>query len=203
MAIPEQLGFGKTGWHGDQAVSFRSSLNTPSIQTMLNELKLDHNAALALLDGEGGDADYAATLAVTGEDITVTAASEHVANGSSYAHGDDAVKLKQSNGVALLHEIKTKHNALLVKLDADGAFANDYVDAARTAAEFSTAGGDFGQGGSSTHGDAGVAIRRGLEGRVALANELKAKHNLVMVKLDADVTVQYVAAATVAAADLA
>ena len=203
MAIPEQLGFGKTGWHGDQAVSLRSSLNTPSIQTMLNELKLDHNAALALLDGEGGDADYAATLAVTGEDITVTAASEHVANGGSYTHGDDATRLKQSNGVALLHEIKTKHNALLVKLDADGAFANDYVDAARTAVEYSAAGGDFGQGGSSTHGDAGVAIRRGLEGRVVLANELKAKHNLVMVKLDADVTVQYVAAATVAAADLA
>jgi len=208
MAIPKQLGFGKTGWHGDQAVSLRSSLNSPSIKTMLNELKSDHNAALVKLDADAGvtDTNYVALLAVTGPDIVPTAASAHVANGSSYAHGDDAVRLKQSNGVALLHELKTKHNALLAKLDADVLVADvNYVNAARTVAAFSAANADFGQGGSSTHGDAGVAVRRGLESRVALANELKSKHNLVMTKLDADAGVaanNFVATCTVAAANL-
>jgi len=205
MAIPEQLGFGRAGWHGDSSVSLRSSLNSPSISTLLNELKADHNAALALLDADVlvTDVNYVSTLAVTGPDITITTASAHIAQGGSYSHGDDAVKLKQSNGVALLHEIKTKHNSLLVKLDADVLVTDvDYVNAARTVASFSTAAGDFGQGGSSTHGDAGVAVRRGLQGRVALANEIKAKHNLVMIKLDADCTAGYVASATVAAADL-
>lgn len=211
MAIPEQLGFGKTGWHGDSSVSLRSSLNSSSMKTLLNELKADHNAVLVKLDADTTnitDTNYVALLTVTSPDIVPTAASAHIAQGGSYTHGDDAVKMKQSNGLALLHELKTKHNALLAKLDADvgspGAHAHDYVNAARTVTSVSAANADFGQGGSSTHGDAGVAVRRGLENRVALANELKAKHNLLVAKLDAD-TLQvsdYTATCTVAAANL-
>lgn len=208
MAIPEQLGFGKTGWHGDESVSLRSSLNSPSIQALLNDLRTQLNAALVKLDADAGvtDTDYVALLGVTGPSIAVTTASEHVALGSSYAHGDDAVRLRLSAGVSLLHEQKTNHNALLAKLDADVLVgATDFVNPARTVTSFSAAMSDFGAGGSATHGDAGVAVRRALEGRTALANELKAKHNLVMAKLDADAGVvanDFVATCSVTAPNL-
>lgn len=206
MALNKQLGFGRTGWHGQESVPHRSALNTAGMATLLNELAADHNGALVKLDADGtvNDTDYAATLSVSTA-LMPNAASVHVHQGGSYSHGDDAARLKRTTGVAGLHDLKTKHNALLAKLDADtGVTATDHVDAARTVAAFSAHAGDLGQGGSSTHGDAGVAFRRGLEGRVALANELKAKHNALMTKLDADGVGPgtYVADHTVAAADL-
>ncbi len=208
MALNKQLGFGRTGWHGQESVSHRSALNTAGMATLLNELATDHNAALAKLDTDNTvtDTDYASKLSVSAA-LMPNASSAHVHQGGSYSHGDDAARLKRTTGVAGLHELKTKHNALLVKLDADtGVTDNNYVDAARTVAAFSAHAGDLGQGGSSTHGDGAVAFRRGLEGRVALANELKAKHNLVMTKLDADAGVtaaDFAATCNVAAANVA
>lgn len=207
MALNKQLGFGRTGWHGQESVPHRAALNSVAMATLLNELAVDHNAALVKLDADAtvNGTDYAATLSVSTA-IMPSTASAHIHQGGSYSHGDDAARLKRTTGVAGLHELKTKHNALLAKLDADtGVTDVNYVDAARTVAAFSAHAGDLGQGGSSTHGDAGVAFRRGLEGRVALANEVKAKHNLVMTKLDADAGVtqnDFVATCTVAAANL-
>lgn len=209
MALNKQLGFGRTGWHGQESVPHRAALNSAAMATLLNELAADHNTLVAKLEADDGTNAAAGTYSALAVVATTmpAAASVHIHQGGSYSHGDDAARLKRTTGVALLHDLKTKHNALLVALDADtGPSDNDYVNAARTVTNFSAHAGDLGQGGSSTHGDAGVAFRRGLEGRVALANELKAKHNNLVTKLDADAAAtldnDYAALCTVAAADL-
>jgi len=210
MAIPEQLAFGRTGWHGDQAVSLRSSLGAMS--TLANELKADHNAVLAKLDLDGGvaDADYAAlhTVAAANVDAAV-AASEHIANGGSYSHGDDAVKLRlaMESIATMSNDMQTEHDGLLAKLDADATVADaDYAALhATTATAIGSISAHFAQGGSSVHGDAGVQVRLALQSVQTLANEIKTQRNLVMAKLDADGGVadaDYAALHTTAAADI-
>ena len=89
MALPNDLGQGASGFHGDVAVRVRqvlASVETAGadvaalqtamgeVVTLVNELKSDYNATLAKLDADagdtGGDSDYAATNAVTSPSVT-------------------------------------------------------------------------------------------------------------------------------------
>lgn len=186
MAIPKQLAFGRTGWHGDQSVSLRSSLG--AMLTLVNDIRTQHNALCDKLDADatvpGAYAGFktgmaAATTSLSSDQLA------HVALGGSYSHGDDAVKIKlHIEGItALAEDIKVKHDLLVAALDAAALSLNNYeADCKMTGIVSSPSVAHFAQGGSSAHGDAGVQIRRVLEGM----NELKAVHNAVLVKLNAD-----------------
>ncbi len=193
MTVPNQLGFGKTGWHGDESVSLRTSLS--SGRGILLQFSTSFNNLLDILDSDSvvGDTNYNSTLEVdTGllDPVGDGEVSEHLANGGSYTHGDDAVKLRVylEAVAALTTEVKTQYNALLTKLDADaGIAATNYVSTCHiTSTAMSAPSAHFANGGSYTHGDAGVALRTSLEDLVSLVNELKTKYNAMLGKLDAD-----------------
>lgn len=186
MAIPKQLAFGRTGWHGDQSVSLRSSLG--AMLTLVNGIRTQHNALCDKLDADatvpGSYAGFKTALAAATSSLSSDQLA-HVAQGGSYSHGDDAVKIKlHLDAVTVLAEdLKTKHNLLVAELDTAALSLNNYAaDCVVDGIVSSSAIEHFAQGGSSAHGDAGVQIRRVLEG----FNELKAQHNATRVKLDAD-----------------
>lgn len=136
MTLPNSLGFGGTGFHGDDAVALRTTLS--SLVTLANELKADHNLVLAKLDADGGvtDTNYASlhTVAAT----SASAVSASLGQGGSALHGDGGVATRVilSGLRTLANEIKTDHNAVRTKLAADGAGGGvidvDYAQATAT-----------------------------------------------------------------------
>ena len=197
MAVPKQLGFGRTGWQGDESVSLRSTLQAE--RSLINDIKAQHNALLLKLDADGDpipgagvpSTDYAASLAAVSSNV-VTAASEHIAAGGAYTHGDDAVRLRTSlnQAVVLAAELVTQHNLLLVKLDGDSLGFITYVaNFTVTLTSLGDIPGYFGQGSSATHGDQAVRVRQALETINSGQNDIKAQHNALLVQLDADAVV--------------
>lgn len=133
MALPKKLGFGGTGFHSDDAVRTRATIN--SLVALANALKTDHNDVLAKLDADGGvsGTDYASLRTVAAADADEVNAT--TGQGASFFHGDDGVKVRLVLQAirTLANEIKTDHNALLAKLDLDGGVADtDYADATAT-----------------------------------------------------------------------
>lgn len=211
MAIPERLAFGGTGWHGDQSVSLRSSLG--AIKTLVNELATQHSDLLAKLDADGGvpEVDYASTCGLTASAVSGVI-SEHIAQGGSYAHGDDAVKLRliMQDAQALANDLRAQHLALIAKLDADALGFSDYsmqpntIIAAATlpAADIHA---EFANGRIATHGDQGVAVRLALQAIATNLNALKGSHNQTLTSLDQDVVVadvDYASTLTVSTGDV-
>jgi molybdenum cofactor biosynthesis enzyme len=89
MALPNELGDGGSGFHGDAAVRVRAILNSVAtagadvaalqaavvaLATLANEVKADHNALLAKLDLDSGvgDTNYGATLTVAAANVVYT-----------------------------------------------------------------------------------------------------------------------------------
>lgn len=89
MALPNELGDGGSGFHGDAAVRVRAILNSVAtagadvaalqdavvdLVALANELKADHNALLAKLDLDAGvtDTDYAGSLTVAAANVVYT-----------------------------------------------------------------------------------------------------------------------------------
>lgn len=120
MALPNQLGHGGTGFHGDDAVRLRTTLS--SLRTLGNEIKADHNDVLAKLDLDSGvtDTNYAATRTVAAADVAALPAT--LGQGGSFLHGNDgiATRLILEALRTLANEIKADHNGLVAKLDLDG-----------------------------------------------------------------------------------
>ncbi len=133
MALPNSLGYGGTGWHGDDAVSTRTTLS--KLVTLANEIKTDHAALVAKLDLDGGAADtnYAAL-----HGIGATAASAvpgTLGQAGSFLHGDDGVRTRLilESLRTLANEAKAEHNAVRTKLDADGTVTDtDYASVVAT-----------------------------------------------------------------------
>jgi len=143
MAIPEQLAFGRTGWHGDQAVSLRSSLG--AMRTLANDIKTQHDALVTKIDADATiPGTYGAPYKTTVAAVSTTTTLAEFANGGTFTHGDDAVVLRKVMQAvqALANEEKTLHNSLLVALDADALGFNDYssVNEVQTLTVDATAG---------------------------------------------------------------
>jgi len=188
MAIPEQLAFGRAGWHGDQAVSLRSGLE--AMQPLVVDAKAKHNLVMAALelDGAVGGSYDPALVSVVADPAVPTMNFEHVANGGSYSHGDDAVTLRlvlQSLSVLAL-DLLNLHNAAVVELDANGGLGLTDYEANFAVSDPASASAmvHFASGGSSAHGDAGRQIGQLLTG----VADLKAAHNAMITQLDADTT---------------
>jgi len=188
MAIPEQLAFGRTGWHGDQAVSLRSGLQ--AMQPLLVDVKAKRNLVAAQLEGDGavGGSYDPAFVAVTANPPVPTINFEHVANGGSYSHGDDAVRLRtvlQSLSILALELLNT-HNAMLVELDTNGGLGLTNYEESFAVSDPASASAmaHFANGGSSAHGNDGRQIGQLLTGVASL----KAAHNALLTQLDADTT---------------
>jgi hypothetical protein len=179
------------------------------MRTLVNDIRTQHNALCTKLDADAtvpGAPGFWATFQTA---VPAAAAStinlEHVANGGSYTHGDDAVRLRvflQGNGT-LLADLITKHNLLVAALDAAVLSLNTYVSvgAATDASGSVSALTHFAQGASSTHGDAGVQVKLLLQG----GNDLKAKHNATLTNLNLDTVPtdnNYVALLTVSAPNM-
>lgn len=190
MALPTNLGPGGAGWHGDQAVSVRATLK--SLVTLVNELKTDHNGTLAKLDLDTGaaDADYASLHSTAA--AAAAAVPAELGLSGSFLHGDDGVKTRKiidSIG-ALANELKADHNATLTKLDADGGVGG--ATDTNYAALHTTATADAGAPlhAETTWGGArlapGQVIQAQIKALITLVNELKADHNGLVAKLDAD-----------------
>lgn len=134
MALPTQLGFGGTGFHGDDAVRTRTSIN--SLVTLATEVKTDHNALLTKLDADTpgvADTNYASLRTIAA--ATPSAVSASVGLGGSLFHGDGAVQVRTTleDLRTLINEAKADHNALRTKLAADGTVNDtDYAQATAT-----------------------------------------------------------------------
>lgn len=102
-------------------------------------------------------------------------------------HGDAAVRTRTTLKAArtLANELRTDHNALMAKLDADAtAPGSAFVADATIAASAIVAVKDsLGQGGSLLHGDDGTATRTLLSTLRTIANELKTDQNIARTKL--------------------
>lgn len=126
MTLPNSLGFGGTGWHGEDAVPTRTTLS--SLVTLANEIRTDHNALLTKLDGDTGvpSTNYAAQRAIAAAAVSSIPAS--LGEGGTRVHGDEAVALRVILQAirTLVNEAKVDHNALRVKLADDSLGDTDY-----------------------------------------------------------------------------
>lgn len=201
MAIQNELPYGGTGWHGDQAVSLRSTLGglnalVLDIRTQYKALLLaidTHDAGSSALVGSAVDVVAAAPAVPTAMVPPVAQATlEHIANGGSYAHGDNAVKLREylDDHRDVVNEVQADLAALLAFLDADTPGTIDDGDYVASIPMTASAAGiihsRFANGGEAAHGDQGVQMRLGLVGMATLANELKADFNALLGKIEAD-----------------
>jgi hypothetical protein len=160
------------------------------MQPLLVDIKAKHNLVAAQLDGDGavGGTYIPAFTAVVANPPVPAINFEHIANGGSYSHGDDAVRLRtvlQSLSTLAL-ELLDKHNSMLVELDTNGGLGlTDYeANFAVSDPGSASAMAHFANGGSSAHGNSGRQIGQLLTG---VAN-LKAAHNALLTQLDADTT---------------
>ncbi len=199
MAIQNELPYGGTGWHGDQAVSLRSTLGEAN--TLVNDILTQYNALLVQLDAtEGTTIAGNAAIEIAAPLVSVAggfrlATLAHVAQGGAYAHGDNAVMLREylSGAAAVANELLTDLPVLLAELDGAGAGSTltdgDYVaviGALLTAPAQSSIHSRFASGGEAAHGDQGVALRLSLEQGVVLTNQLKSVLNQLLTKIEND-----------------
>lgn len=109
--------------------------------------------------------------------------------GGAGLHGDNAGAVARSLTAlaTLANELKSDHNALLTKLDADGTVADtNYAATLAVAAADASGTNTLSAGGTGLQGDAAVKLARRVRLIGALAAEIKADHNALLVKLDAD-----------------
>lgn len=210
MAIQNELPNGRTGWHGDQSVSLRSTLN--GVITLINDVRAQHEALLAKLDADAGvpETDYAA---VCGSTVSAVSASitDQLAQGGSYTHGDNAVTLRLilQSAQGLVNDLQAQHVVLVNKLDADALGFSTYgaqplFAAVLNADPAGNVNDTFANGGTAAHGDQGVALRLAMLACVSLSNAIKASHNDVLASLDGDAVVadaDYAASVAVSAPD--
>lgn len=202
MGIQNELPYGRTGWHGDNAVSLRSTLG--EAETLVNDILASYQALLAEIDTQAGttlvgdvtvdivgvSGPVSVPAPATGSDKTLI----HIAQGGSYTHGDNAVQLRRGlqDVQALVNEVKAKTNALLAVLDGgpgDGIDDGDYVAAlTNSTPNMGEVHSRFANGGEAAHGDQGVALRLALQSMVVLANDLKTNHNALVAKINTDST---------------
>jgi hypothetical protein len=223
MAIQNEMPYGGTGWHGDQAVSLRSTIG--DLQTLSNDIHDQWTAVVGELDTSGDLAGADVTYALTAP--TVEAANFalqtliHVAQGGSYVHGDNAVMLREflAGVVAVGNEVYAHLGAaagpgLLNDLDGAGGLGDvDYgalwspVDGTSVTDTIATAGRGmhprFANGREASHGDQGVQVRLALEEMVAVNNTVKEVVNGVIAKLDADTSTGTYAPFAITAPDVA
>lgn len=111
-------------------------------------------------------------------------------HGAAGWHGDDAVVTRTtlSNLRTLANEIRTDHNAVVTKLDADAGVSDTNYAATRSiaAAAVGAIPATLGVGSAHLHGDDGVRVRVILQDLRTLANEIKTDTNALLTKLDAD-----------------
>lgn len=191
MAIQNEMPYGRTGWHGDQSVSLRSTLGDAT--ALANDIRTQYLAVLAELDSSEGTSlvgDPTYDLAAVA--VTIPDTLQHVALGGSYTHGDNAVALRlgMQQMVALLNEVRTDYTALLTFLDTNPGAVSDGDYAATqglSAAAIDAVHPRFANGGEAAHGDQGVAMRLMLEGLQALGNDIRTRWNSTFIpKLDGD-----------------
>lgn len=167
--------------------------------TLANEIKTDHNGMLAKLDADGGvtGTDYESLHATDAASLSLTVGLD-ILRSDGIHQGDLDIFL--DNLITLANELKTDHNAVLAKLDADtGVTDTNYASLHTTAAAALSAPNITGTGIDW------VDVFTLISAALTLLNELKADHNGVTSKLDADTLVadtNYNALHAVAAADL-
>jgi hypothetical protein len=194
MAIQNELPYGGTGWHGDNAVSLRSTIG--DAETLAIDIQTQYDALIAALDANEGTA--VAGLATTAPALNGTnfrlQTLAHIAQGGSYVHGDNAVMLREyiAGAIALANEIQTNIGSanLLNALDTASTLTDgDYVaviGALLTAPAVRAMHPRFANGREASHGDQGVQVRLALEELVAAYNELKAVLNALLTKIEND-----------------
>lgn len=109
--------------------------------------------------------------------------------GGAGLHGDAAgkVALALTAAETLANELKSDHNALLTKLDADVLVGDtNYAATCAVAAADVSGTATISGSGIGLNGDAAVKLARRARLILALANEIQIDHNALLVKLDAD-----------------
>jgi hypothetical protein len=164
-----------------------------NVVTLGNEIKADFNAVLTKLDtdSELGDTTYSSTLALATADLAIG-----VIKKDGIHQGDLATLL--TNIKTLGNEIRTNHNLLTTKLDADTVASsydpeNDVAAAALDSASLVGTGINWRD------------CFPFLQAALTLFNELKADLNAIETKLDADTGVNlttYASGNPVTTADL-
>lgn len=190
MAIQNEMPYGRTGWHGDQSVSLRSTLG--AAVTLANDIRTQYTGLLAELDTQEGTSLVGdPTYDIAAPAITIPATLQHVALGGAYTHGDNAVALRAGlEGIEVVaNELKSNFNALLALLDTSPGSISDGDYVATVSINTANAGSvspHFANGGAAAHGDQGVQLRLALEGMVAIGNSIKTQHNLLVAKIESD-----------------
>lgn len=122
------LGNGGSFLHGDDGIATRNIVS--SLVTLATALKTKRNLFVTKLDADSRvtDTDYA-SLHTTAAAAASTVCVEF-AQGGAVLHSDDAVKFRTvlQALITLLNEMRTDHNAVNAKLDADGGVGGtDYA----------------------------------------------------------------------------
>lgn len=186
MALPNELGSGGTGFHGEQSVAVRQAL--AGAVTATGDLETNLNLLLAKLDADGGvgDTDYVSTLGVT--PVTGTGLNVSFADGGSFAHGEGgqvagrAINTLVGGGAAIEDGLV----AVRAKLDADTTDGGYVAGGTVTGDAAGALHNRFGDGAAGAHGEEGRVGGRAIGGLDALLTAATTDFNDLLAALDVD-----------------